>query len=193
MSFENNNIGSRLRLIREITDLSRREVEDKSNGDIKAASLSSYENNQSQISINYIQKLVSFYSSIGIDIDYGWLITGIGDIPHEQSNIDTNVSSIKEAGFFKKENRNAIIHTIDNDELSPLIKIGYLIGGVLDKENNQKERIRLIRKFNGDIVIGNSKLIEGKMIITDKNGSISHLNMKDIESTYSIIWIRGFV
>lgn len=193
MSFENNNIGSRLRLIREIKDLSRREVEDRSNGDIKAASLSSYENNQSQISINYIQKLVSFYSSIGIDIDYGWLITGIGNIPHEQSNIDTNVSSIKEAGFFKKENRNAIIHTIDNNELSPLIKIGYLIGGVTDKENDHKERIRLIRKVNGDIVIGNSKLIENKMIITDKNGSISHLNMKDIESTYSIIWIRGFV
>lgn len=193
MSFENNNIGSRLRFIREIKDLSRREVEERSNGDIKAASLSSYENNQSQISINYIQKLVSFYSSIGIDIDYGWLITGIGDIPHEQSNIDSNVSSIKEAGFFKKENRNSIIHTVDNETLSPLIKIGYLIGGVLDIDNNHKERIRLIKKVNGDIIIGNSKLIESKMIITDTNGSISHLNMKDIESTYSIIWIRGFV
>jgi transcriptional regulator with XRE-family HTH domain len=181
MTLENNQLPERLRLIRDMVGFSRREVEERSGGQINAASLSSYENNQSQISIVYIQKLVSFYSSQGITISYDWLITGFGDAPQESSRIDSNISSIKEANFFKKENRNSIIHTVETNDLSPIIKPGYIIGGILEQENTSKERIRIIRKNAGDIILCNSKIIDEKLIVVNKNLSISHINKSEVQ------------
>lgn len=186
-----NELAIRLKTIRVRANLSRKDVEKLSAGDIKASSLSTFENAQSLISISYLRRIIDFYSSQGIDVSYDWLFTGYGIAPEEKSILSSNLSSIKESDFFKYSNENSIIITVDNESLEPLVSIGDLIGAVRVKMDFNGTKLCVINTNKG-LIVKPAKVINNGVVILDLNTKEMVFFDKDhIIDLYRVIWIRG--
>lgn len=187
-------IANRIRELREFLDISRKEVETRSGGLIKATSLSSFENAQSQISISYLKQLVEFYRGEGVEISFDWLIAGNGPGPSDSVTLESNLSVLKEVSFFKKNNHKSIIYTIAKPIISLNIAQGDIIGGVYSKKNTTHTKFRLIKLNNGETSLYLSK-IEGKKVVffDQEQQKISYLQLETVQDIYDVVWIRKFV
>jgi transcriptional regulator with XRE-family HTH domain len=189
-----NDIANRIRELRDLLELSRKEVEIRSNGTIKASALSSFENAQSQISITYLKQLVAFYRQQGVDVGFDWLITGNGPAPTETSTLESNLAVIKEISFFKKMNANSVIYTSPKNILALNIEQGDVIGAVIAKKRIQKTKLCLIRLKNGEYILGLALDKSENIIIFDPDQvAIDSLPLEMVDNIYEIIWIRKFL
>lgn len=183
-------INTRLKMIRETLGISRKDVELLSGGDIKAASLSTFENNQSQISISYLRKLVSFYEKQGIDISYDWLITGNGVNPREKTLIANSLSTIEEMDLFKKNTKNSIVITVATNEFQPILAPGDVVGGI--KETNLQGLNLCIIKKHTEYVLKLAKQFDAGLIVTTINSpEFSVIYQNDISNIYRVVFIRS--
>jgi len=187
-------IAARIREIREYLDISRKEVEFRSGGLIKATSLSSFENAQSQISISYLKQLVEFYRREGVEISFDWLIAGNGPGPSDSVTLESNLSALKEVSFFKKNNYRSIVYTVTNPVPPLNIAQGDIIGGVCSEKNSTHTKFRLFRLNNGETCLHLSKIDGKKVVFFDQEQQkISHLPLETVQDIYDVIWIRKFV
>ena len=184
-------LGIRLKTIRTKANLSRKDVEKLSSGEIKASSLSTFENAQSLISISYLRKLVEFYSSQGMDVSYDWVFTGYGIAPDDRSLFSSNLSAINESEVFKRSNENSIVITVDNSSLEPIVSIGDLIGAVKSKLDFTGTKLCVINTNNG-LVVKPAKIINNGVAILDLNTKdMVFVDRVHIMELYRVIWIRG--
>ncbi|SMG59704.1 helix-turn-helix domain-containing protein [Cedecea sp. NFIX57] len=187
-------IANRIRELRELLEISRKEVEIRSNGVIKASSLSSFENAQSQISISYLKQLVTFYQQQGVDVGFDWLITGNGPAPTESSTLESNLAVIKEISFFKKMNDNSIIYTSPKSIPSLNIEQGDIVGAVKTKKRTQKTKLCLIRLTDGEYILALTRESSENIITFDPDqAEVNSLPLEMVEDIYEIIWIRKFL
>ena len=188
---ELNNIGERLRLIRERCGLKRKEVEELTSGKIKAASLSSYENNQSQISLKYLSELVVFYKQKRINISYDWLITGKGIPPSEGSDLTSNITAAKECAYFLQVNKMSKIITATTEKNFPYIRVGDFLGVI---ERQQFDRI--LKLYQVKYLTENTDIILAKhdngcdVFYKPEDNSIGKINRENMTEINEIIWIR---
>lgn len=184
-------ISYRLKEIREKLGLSRKNIEEESNHEIKATSLSTFENNQSQISISYLKRLVSFYQKKGIHVNYDWLITGIGVSPEESNLIGNGLSLINETEYFKINNTQSIILTVKTNEFTPIIMIGDIIGAIKIAEPVFNAKLCAI-KTNDDFLIKIAKKTNSGIIIYNWNPiDVNIINPTNVVDIYQIVYFRG--
>lgn len=184
-------LGIRLKAIRTRANLSRKDVENLSSGEINASSLSTFENAQSLISISYLRKLVEFYSSQGMDVSYDWVFTGYGIAPEDRTLFSSNLSAINESSLFKQSNDNAIVITVDNTSLEPIVSVGDLIGAVKTKMDFTGTKLCVINTNNG-LVVKPAKIINNGVVILDLNTKdMVFVDREHITDLYRVIWIRG--
>jgi hypothetical protein len=177
-------------MIRETLGLSRKDVELLSGGDIKSASLSTFENNQSQISISYLRKLVSFYEEKGVDVSYDWIITGNGISPREKGLIANSLSAIEEMDLFKKKTANSIILTIETNEFRPLLTPGDVVGGIRET-SLQGLNLCIIRKHTEYVLKLAQQFDAGLIVTTINSPELSIIYQNDISSVYRVVFIRS--
>ncbi|WP_158784360.1 helix-turn-helix domain-containing protein [Pantoea sp. BAV 3049] len=187
-------IADRIRELRELLDISRKEVEIRSGGLIKATSLSSFENAQSQISISYLRQLVEFYKGEGIETSFDWLIAGNGPGPSDSVTLESNLSALKEVSFFKKNNYKSLIYTVTKSMTSLNIAQGDIIGGVYSKNNPTHSKFRLFKLNNGETCLYLSRVDGKKVVIFDQDQQkISYLPLETVQEIYDVVWIRKFI
>ena len=176
-------------MFRACLGMTRREVEVASGGEILASSLSSFENNQSKISISYLSKMISFYKSKGIVIDFEWLFTGVGFEPMQCIDINSNINVIKEASFFKDLNKSSILYTVDNNDFSPFINIGDVLGGV--KCEKKHSGIKIVNTVNLGLLLVNAYVdCECITYNTSREQNIKRLDYSVVVGVYDVVWIR---
>lgn len=187
-------IAHRIRALRALLDISRKEVEMRSEGRIKATSLSTFENAQSTISIPYLRQLVYFYQTQGIVVGFDWLITGNGPRPSHRSVLESNISVIQEVAFFRKTNQHAIIHTATESLPFLYIEQGDIIGAVRTEKNMYRTAVRLFRLTSGESKIMLTKIFDGNVMTFDLSQTrLQSLPLETVEEIYDVVWLRKFL
>ena len=183
------NIGTRLKLVREAAELTRKDVESSSLGEIKSSSLSSFENNQSMISINYLVKLMYFYELENLIVDYKWLLTGMGNTPVKDLDINSNLNIIKEVSAFKELNKSAILYTVDSSDFAPFMCVGDVLGAI--KSNDYSSGIKIVNTKDGGLLLKNAYVNNGVLVYNAPNVQVlKSIDDSDVVGIYDVIWIR---
>ncbi|GEM75331.1 helix-turn-helix domain-containing protein [Vibrio sagamiensis] len=183
-----NGIAERLKELRRYSGLSRRKIEMMSKGEIKQSSLSTFENGQSNISIEYLKKLTKFYKDIGISVSYPWLLEGEGPPPLKKDHMGLNFSCLQEAQYFQDLNPLSIIISA-NKSFDGIIEIGDFLGGAPSFSNKENLKTRILVLVNKEVHIVKCYIFMGFVIILE-NDTIRKLDLSKISMIYDIIWIR---
>ncbi len=187
---KNKEIGDRLRSIRERCGLTRKEVELQTNGEIKSASLSTFENNQSQISLRYLKVLLDFYRLKGVRSSYDWVISGDGMQPIEHEGLASNITAVKESAYFLQNNQNSKIITATTNRFSPYIKTGDFIGII--KRNSFTHELKLytlMREDTSEFIFGKKDKETSLIYYIDRSDIVTQEN--DLpHQIYEVIWVR---
>ncbi|WP_341660305.1 helix-turn-helix transcriptional regulator [Vibrio sp.] len=182
-------IAYRLRQIREVSGLSRKEVEQISLGVLKASSLSTFENNQSKISIHYLANLVQFYRNQSVNVSFDWVVNGEGITPSKQNNMLRNLSAVNEANFFRESHSNSIILSSDT-YFPPYINVGDFVGAVKNDDDKDKTKIRVIKIKDKGFSILEGSFFDDFFIYRTGDGELINLPSSNVLESYDIIWIR---
>ena len=146
-------MNERIRHLRNLLNINRREVEELSNHEIKSRALESIEAGRSKVSIDILQVIHDFFNKKNIVVSYEWIVTGIGKPPYilDKNILNTANSNIyKEVKYFEELNSRSITLTIQDNKLVPFCKIGDLIGGIqVDETAFSNDYI--ITKLNNNI------------------------------------------
>ncbi|GAD77757.1 hypothetical protein VAZ01S_088_00240 [Vibrio azureus NBRC 104587] len=159
-----------------------------SKGKIKQSSLSTFENGQSNISIEYLQKLTKFYKNNDISVSYSWLLEGEGPPPLKKDHIGLNFSCLQEAQYFQDLNPLSIIISA-NKSFEGFIEVGDFLGGIPSSSNKESLKIRILSLTNKEIHIVKCYMFMGFIIILE-NDTIRKIDLSKISMVYDIIWIR---
>lgn len=135
--------GVRLRKIREMTDLTSQELADKTG--FSRQSVSYWENgNQNGLSYGGAEATIRIAKEYGIECDFHWLWTGIGNEPYsileglqtEKTTSDklddaTYPSDLRanEIELFKQNGENPVIMRVKHDAMKPLYQKEDWVGG----------------------------------------------------------------
>ncbi|BEO88526.1 helix-turn-helix domain-containing protein [Serratia nevei] len=187
---KNKEIGDRLRSIRERCGLTRKEVELQTNGEIKSASLSTFENNQSQISLRYLKVLLDFYRLKGVRSSYDWVISGDGMQPIEHEGLASNITAVKESAYFLQNNQNSKIITATTNRFSPYIKTGDFIGIIKrDSFTHELKLYTLMREDTPEFIFGKKDKETSLIYYIDRSDIVTQEN--DLpHQIYEVIWVR---
>jgi transcriptional regulator with XRE-family HTH domain len=167
--FENDSsvkaIGMRLRLARNMANLSRNQLAAKA--EVAPNSVTSWEHgkNPGSMSQRNMKKIIDALQTSGVSISENWLKDGIGQVPQtSKANKITSVAKMsgaspfemlssinKEIELFTVLNNNSVIIQIKNNTMDPFFKIGDWVGGIWQEsntvENNQLCIIHLNNKL----------------------------------------------
>lgn len=177
-------IDTRLKQVRTILDLTRKDVEKETGGSINQSSLANYETGSSQLSIPYLLKIYHYYSD-KISLDLNWLLTGIGKEPFKNSELKIDI--VNEITSYKENNINSLVICSSKD-IPPLIKVGDFIGATPSSKTSDHS-LWIIQKKNGDIEIETGHVINDIFVFT-ANDDISSINMDDISKLLKVDFIR---
>lgn len=186
----------RLRYLRKLTGLSRVGVEKSTNKKISASNLGALEDGLSNPNYKMLIKLINFYESKSIYIDYRWLLVGQGNKPFvkdEESDFVVNLNSIKESSYFEKINEDSMIVTIPSNSFSPKFNKGDLVGAVAVSERIFENDYIIIPEEDNKIYRINSVKINNNIIhLLFKNNDLfeKHINTNDVKKFYNIVWTR---
>ncbi|MBL5824306.1 helix-turn-helix transcriptional regulator [Serratia marcescens] len=187
---KNKEIGDRLRSIRERCGLTRKEVELQTNGEIKSASLSTFENNQSQISLRYLKVLLDFYRLKGVRSSYDWVISGDGMQPIEHEGLASNITAVKESAYFLQNNQNSKIITATTNRFSPYIKTGDFIGIIKrDSFTHELKLYTLLREDTPEFIFGKKDKETSLIYYIDRSDIVTQENVLP-HQIYEVIWVR---
>lgn len=187
---KNKEIGDRLRSIRERCGLTRKEVELQTNGEIKSASLSTFENNQSQISLRYLKVLLDFYRLKGVRSSYDWVISGDGMQPIEHEGLASNITAVKESAYFLQNNQNSKIITATTNRFSPYIKTGDFIGIIKrDSFTHELKLYTLLREDTPEFIFGKKDKETSLIYYIDRSDIVIQENVLS-HQIYEVIWVR---
>lgn len=187
---KNKEIGDRLRSIRERCGLTRKEVELQTNGEIKSASLSTFENNQSQISLRYLKVLLDFYRLKGVRSSYDWVISGDGMQPIEHEGLASNITAVKESAYFLQNNQNSKIITATTNKFSPYIKTGDFIGIIKrDSFTHELKLYTLLREDTPEFIFGKKDKETSLIYYIDRSDIVIQENVLS-HQIYEVIWVR---
>lgn len=187
---KNKEIGDRLRSIRERCGLTRKEVELQTNGEIKSASLSTFENNQSQISLRYLKVLLDFYRLKGVRSSYDWVISGDGMQPIEHEGLASNITAVKESAYFLQNNQNSKIITATTNRFSPYIKTGDFIGIIKrDSFTHELKLYTLLREDTPEFIFGKKDKETSLIYYIDRSDIVTQENVLS-HQIYEVIWVR---
>jgi transcriptional regulator with XRE-family HTH domain len=164
-----NNIGQRIRYLREKAGLSRSQFSMKFG--ISPSTLRSYESGDAPIPDIKITLFKNIFKEIGFELDRfptkTEAIVGKENTPSISLNLnDINIK--REVDFFKSTNLDFILYTVTNDHMYPIFNPGDILGGT-------KIQIKIFMKFSGAICIvidtDNEKFI-GRIIDVKKTASL---------------------
>ncbi|APC96185.1 helix-turn-helix transcriptional regulator [Francisella tularensis subsp. novicida] len=191
-------MNKRIRQLRDLININRREVEELSDGKIKSRALESIESGRSSVSIEMLQAIHDFYNKHNIVISYEWIITGVGKPPYmlDKSILNTtNINIYKEAKYFEDLNPRSISLTVQDNKLVPFCKIGDLIGGIQVEEKAFSNEY-VITKVNNNINTYKIKSYEDRnvhVLMDAKNEIQEIVTFKEIEYFYKIVWVRSYL
>lgn len=176
-----NNIGQRIRYLREKAGLSRSQFSMKFG--ISPSTLRSYESGDAPIPDIKITLFKNIFKEIGFELDRfptkTEAIVGKENTPSISLNLnDINIK--REVDFFKSTNLDFILYTVTNDHMYPIFNPGDILGGTKNSDKNS------FMKFSGAICIvidtDNEKFI-GRIIDVKKDSVfISPCNHSDARS-----------
>ena len=188
----------RIRKLRSLLNINRREVEELSAGKIKSRALESIEAGRSMVSVTMLQTIHDFYNTNNIVVSYEWIITGVGKPPYEiNKNVleNVNLNIFEEAKYFEILNPRSIIITVQDDILVPVCKTGDLIGGIQIDEG-VFDNDYIITKLDDDINIYKAKSYVDRNVhvLMDARNEIREIvQFKVIECFYKLVWIRSYL
>lgn len=183
-----NEIATRLKILRDVSALSRKDIEARSNGRIKYSSLSTYENGQSNVSVDYLRRLVDFYESQGVSVSYSWLIDGTGYAPMKNNQMAVNLSSISEISLFQQQNPNSIVLSSDKS-YADFIDVGDFLGGVKTTQNGKKLKLRILNIKDIGFIISHCAIL-GNNIFSIEDKKVSEIEINKVIDYYDVIWVR---
>lgn len=191
-------MNDRIRKLRDLLSINRREVEELSDGKIKSRALESIEAGRSMVSMTMLQTIHDFYNKNNIVVSYEWIITGVGKPPYIlNKNVleNVNFNVFEEAKYFEELNPRAITLTVQDDKLIPVCKVGDLIGGIqVDEVEFNNDYI--ITKLNNEINIYKAKsyIDRNVHVLMDSRNEIQEIvQFKVIEYFYKIVWVRSYL
>lgn len=171
----NNNMGERIKLLREKANLSRSQFAEKYG--ISSSTLRSYEIGVQPIpEIKYVF-FETIFKNLGFELDFNSpdKLNTLGEGIISTVSFDKGDLTIKrEIDFFKAQNPDYLLYTISNNFMYPLFNIGDIVGGI---KYFTKEAFL---KFSGGICIvmdkDNEKFIGRVLNVNNYNVFISPHN-----------------
>lgn len=148
---------TRLRFLRSLIGLSRAAIEDKYR--LPEITLKKWETGKLPISEKAISKCLEIYKNEQIFVTYEWLKEGIGPLPTfiiSTENIDPDIS------YFKNTYPNAIIYTIENNDMLPKYQEGEQVIGLAENDNYKK-----FNNLDCLVTLENNEIIFRKVIIQE--------------------------
>lgn len=125
------NTGQRVKYIRDLLGLTRSQMSEKSKGIINKNTLASIENNRINLTREAALRLFKFATDNEIILTLEWLLTGVGISPYfGGQEVDSALNAVQEANYFKEVNKQALILTVMDDAMSPILMVGDIVGGV---------------------------------------------------------------
>ncbi|APS45837.1 hypothetical protein AVI48_15500 (plasmid) [Piscirickettsia salmonis] len=116
--------------------------------------------------------------------------------PHiAATDIDINMNSIHESESFKTHNPNAIITTVDNDDMRPIFKPGDLLGAIHVDSLPEQQELYMLSTSEATMIRLAKYSPKQNIIVTATYNSltIGAINVNDILDCYRVIWWRSFI
>ncbi len=156
---------SRLRFLRSLSGLTRKEVEIKYK--MPEITLRKWETGQSPLTSKGLDRCIAIYNTEGISVNRSWLDEGLGPFPgfiEQFARQSFNINADLE--YFKKSYRGCIIYQVENENMLPQYKpkdfvIGFVHNGEIEELNGKDciARLNTNETIFGKIFINNSKTI----------------------------------
>lgn len=159
-------IGKRLKLARQMTNLTRKQFADKHN--LNYHTLESWEQGINNISDENLSILESILTSEGINVSKNWILNGNvyeslnstiknqnQSKVHSNYSLDGDFSYLREIKFFQETTENAIVTMILDDALFPYFNKGDYVGGVVTISKAMEQYVGkfcIIKMKNNDII-----------------------------------------
>ncbi len=204
--------GERLKFVRSLLRISRSYLQEKYG--LPEATLKSWENGTTKITLAGATRCVEVYRKEGLIINEDWIIEGIGLDPKKIAVVsnyfsfpskqmfaeedDDEISMIKDANAFKQNHSNAVVMIVSNEDMRPFYWPGSYVGGRL------YSGIDIVKGLNKDCIIylknGERffrRLIRNKIskynltcLNPNENSPEPVLYNVEIESVAPVIWHR---
>jgi transcriptional regulator with XRE-family HTH domain len=202
--------GERLRRIRNLANLSRKELCDESGTNINT--YIGYEvGRYGGLTKNGAIKIIEYIASKGVYCSFEWLMHGVGQAPcvvtdnqqnyfQDKHDISNEKQCISEEIFlFRKHYNNSIDYRIIDDGMLPIYSIDDYVAGVCYTPDSINDLIGsncIVQIANGDIVVRN--LRQGKeenyytLSCINPETSVHHPILYDVKLIFAakIIWHR---
>lgn len=186
-------LGERVKYIRNLTGMNRREVYEQSEKTINQNTLAAIESGRNTLTVQQAIKLLDFADECGVTCSLEWLLTGIGNLPTLKSNeVEYAFNAIQEADEFKKLNPGSITLNIDSTNMSPILNEGDIIGAVPYKFSFAPT-LSVILSADGGTKVSIAKVSQNAphMILTyNLNNEFNCLELEKILKAYKVIWMR---
>lgn len=147
--------GARLKYLRSILQLTRAEIEEKYK--LPEITLKSWENGTNKLTKNGIKRCIAVYQSKGLMVDESWIVEGRGLDPTVRRSLEhyfsmpsstelpveanEDLAMMSDAKKFRDLYPNAVIMVVTNNEMSPYYEAGSYVGGILEEEAKNWEKL----------------------------------------------------
>ncbi|MDQ8039556.1 MAG: hypothetical protein REH83_04030 [Rickettsiella sp.] len=147
--------GARLKYLRSILQLTRAHIEKEYK--LPEITLKSWENGTNKLTENGLKRCIAVYQSAGLIVDENWIISGEGLDPTVRRSLehyfsmpsdvklpveeDEDLAILNEVDKFRNLYDGAVAMLVTNDEMSPYYEPGSYVGGILNKEASDWEKL----------------------------------------------------
>lgn len=180
-------VGKRLAILRSSTGLTRQQVEEQTNGELMASSLSNYERGAANLSLNKIMAVYRFYSQ-HLSVDLNWLLLGKGTDPQSTNSLMED-SILEEINSFQSHQNHFV--TMTKTDNAPYWKKGDFIGGVKKQPSNEF-MFWILQTKTGDIIIEAGEFNNDYFIYQRRNNAGLAIHPRsDIDNSYALRFLRN--
>lgn len=179
-------VGKRLAILRSSTGLTRHQVEEQTNGELMASSLSNYERGAANLSLNKLMAVYRFYSQ-HLSVDLNWLLLGKGTNPQTATALMED-SILEEIHSFQSHANHFM--TMTKTDNAPYWRKGDFIGGIKKQPSNEF-MFWILQTRSGEIIIEAGEFDSDYFIYQrSNNAGLAIYPRSDIANSYALRFLR---